>query len=58
MIYLYKEWYSETSASIWMRGIRANTVCRYRTTMMAESHYRILKRDFLSLFGRPVFIQI
>ena len=33
-------------------------ICRYRTSVMVESHYRILKRDFLSIFGRPVSIII
>ena len=54
LAYLYKDWYSRKWSQIWMRSVKEDYVCRYRTSMFAESHYRILKRDFFSQFGRPV----
>jgi hypothetical protein len=54
LLYLFREWYDEKWATIWLRSIREDSVCRYRTSMFAESHFRILKRDFFSQFGRPV----
>ena len=52
--YLYNEWYKLSSCNIWLRAVQEKFLCRYRTSMFAESHYRILKRDFFSMFGRPV----
>ena len=52
--YLYHEWYNLSACNIWLRSVQSEFVCRYRTSMFAESHYRILKRDYFSIFGRPV----
>ncbi len=54
LIYLWKEWYDMENCKLWMRAAQEKFICRYRTSMFAESHYRILKRDFFSNFGRPV----
>lgn len=54
--YLYHEWYSLNYSKIWMRAAREDSICRYRTSMFAESHFRILKRDFFTMFGRPVLL--
>jgi hypothetical protein len=54
LYYLYNEWYNLKDSEIWMRSSREDYVCRFRTSMFAESHFRILKRDYFSMFGRPV----
>ncbi len=54
LYYLYNEWYNLKNSQIWMRSSREDYVCRFRTSMFAESHFRILKRDYFSMFGRPV----
>ncbi len=54
LVYLYKHWYEDKKSKIWMRSAKEESVCRYRTSMFAESHYRILKRDYFAQFGRPV----
>jgi hypothetical protein len=54
LCYLYNEWYNLKNSKIWMRSARPGVLCRYRTSMFAESHFRILKRDYFSMFGRPV----
>lgn len=54
LVYLYNNWYNHKNSKIWMRSAKEDSVCRYRTSMFAESHYRILKRDYFAQFGRPV----
>ena len=56
LCYLYNEWYNLKNSQIWMRSFNESYVCRYRTSMFAESHFRILKRDYFSMFGRPVLL--
>ena len=56
LCYLYNEWYNLKDSQIWMRSYKEDYVCRFRTSMFAESHFRILKRDYFSMFGRPVSI--
>ncbi len=38
--YLYHEWFKPEQFFLWARSNNPETVCRYRTSMFAESHFR------------------
>ena len=50
--YLYCEWYSPDKWVLWARSSYSR-IGVLRTTMVVESHWRILKRDYLYKFNRP-----
>ena len=51
-VYLYQRWYRESWFKRWARSTRV-TIPIGKTTMMIESQWRILKRDFLINNPRP-----
>ena len=50
--YLWNEWYSPTQWTLWARS-SSNEISILRTTMVIESHWRMIKRDHLYKFNRP-----
>ena len=38
---------------LWARSSVATEVCIFRTTMLMESHWKVVKRDYLPKFFRP-----
>lgn len=40
LAYLYYEWFSKDQFFLWARSSNETFVCRYRTSMFAESHFR------------------
>jgi hypothetical protein len=50
--YLWNEWYSPAQWTLWARS-STNEISILRTTMVIESHWRIIKRDHLYKFNRP-----
>ncbi|KAI9243341.1 hypothetical protein BDA99DRAFT_449198, partial [Phascolomyces articulosus] len=50
--YLYNRWYKESWWNTWARSTRT-AIPIIKTTMMIESQWRILKRDFLVNSIRP-----
>jgi hypothetical protein len=38
--YLYYEWFAREQFFLWARSSKEDIVCRYRTSMFAESHFR------------------
>lgn len=50
--YLWNEWYIPTHWALWARS-SYNKISILRTTMVIESHWRMIKRDHLYKFNRP-----
>jgi hypothetical protein len=50
--YLWNEWYSPSQWTLWARSTN-NEISVLRTTMVIESHWRMIKRDHLYKFNRP-----
>ena len=46
-VYMYVHWYSRAQWKLWARAGNPSTVPEFRTTMMAEAHFKILKYMFL-----------
>ena len=40
LAYLYYEWFTTDQFYLWARSSNSKLVCRYRTSMFAESHFR------------------
>ena len=51
--YLYVNWYKPGQWGLWARSSCPREIPVLRTTMIVESHWRRIKRDFLSRFNRP-----
>lgn len=51
--YMWKEWYCSERWILWMRAGCENKISVLKTTMIMESHWKVLKRDFLYKFFRP-----
>ncbi|POG60244.1 hypothetical protein GLOIN_2v1847703 [Rhizophagus irregularis DAOM 181602=DAOM 197198] len=51
--YMWKEWYCAERWVLWMRAGCENKISVLKTTMIVESHWKVLKRDFLYKFFRP-----
>ena len=51
--YLYVNWYCEEQWKLWARAADPNQIPVVKTTMIAESHWRTLKHDYLHRFNRP-----
>ena len=49
--YLWTNWYQNNTWMLWARA--ANSEKLFKTTMLIEAHWKIIKRDFLSKFFRP-----
>ncbi|KAL1989584.1 hypothetical protein VTN49DRAFT_6781 [Thermomyces lanuginosus] len=51
--YLFTSWYSEGQWKLWARSAEPNSIPTVKTTMIVESHWRILKHNYLHRFNRP-----
>jgi MULE transposase domain len=50
--YLWVEWYSKEKWKNWARSCKSD-IPVLKTTMIVESHWRIIKRDYLYKFHKP-----
>ena len=51
--YLWTNWYQKKLWILWCRAAIEDQFCIFRTTMLMESHWKVIKRDFLPKFFRP-----
>lgn len=51
--YLFVNWYKADQWKLWARSTCPEEIPVLRTTMIVESHWRRIKRDFLNRFNRP-----
>lgn len=51
--YLWSNWYRPQTWKLWARAANDTEIPVLRTTMIAESHWRVIKHDFLHRFNRP-----
>ncbi|CAG8701309.1 5282_t:CDS:2, partial [Ambispora leptoticha] len=51
-IYLWEHWYREELWVLWSHSAY-DKICLFRTTMLCESHWKVIKQDFLPKFFRP-----
>jgi hypothetical protein len=51
--YLYVNWYCPEQWQRWARAAHPAEIPVVKTTMIAESHWRTLKHDYLHRFNRP-----
>ncbi|ORX62304.1 hypothetical protein DM01DRAFT_232854, partial [Hesseltinella vesiculosa] len=51
-VYLYSNWYTSNEWNMWARSTR-DAIPSSKTTMMVESHWRVLKRVDLLNHNRP-----
>lgn len=54
--YLWTNWYCEDKWGWWALSSKEDRIPLGRTTMLVESHWKVLKRDYLYKFVRPVGI--
>ncbi|CAG8815111.1 20890_t:CDS:1, partial [Gigaspora rosea] len=52
-IYLWNSWYQKEAWVLWARSAVPGKICLFRTTMLCESHWKVIKRDYLLKFFRP-----
>src|ERR1044072_910863 len=50
--YLWTNWYQKEYWVLWARAANYE-LCLFKTTMLIESHWKVIKRDFLPRFFRP-----
>src|SRR5688572_30587014 len=50
--YLWINWYQKEMWILWARS-SATEICIFRTTMLTESHWKVIKRDYLPKFFKP-----
>jgi len=50
--YLWTNWYQKEYWVLWARAANYE-LCLFKTTMLIESHWKVIKRDFLPKFFRP-----
>lgn len=53
LVYLLQNWYGAKEFMTWGYRNEAHGIPMTRTTMVVESHWRVLKTRFLSLHNRP-----
>lgn len=51
--YLWTNWYRKEIWILWARSAIQERICIFRTTMLSESHWKVIKRDYLPKFFRP-----
>lgn len=51
--YLWCNWYQYHLWILWARAATPNEICIFKTTMMLESHWKVIKRNYLPRFFRP-----
>ena len=52
-VYLWTNWYRKEIWILWARSVIQERICLFRTTMLSESHWKVIKRDYLPKFFRP-----
>ncbi|CAB4409818.1 unnamed protein product [Rhizophagus irregularis] len=52
-VYLWTNWYKKEIWILWARSAIPEKICMFRTTMLSESHWKVIKRDYLPKFFRP-----
>jgi len=50
--YMWINWYEKKHWTLWARAANYE-LCLFKTTMLVESHWKVIKRDFLPKFFRP-----
>lgn len=51
--YLFTYWYAPEPWKLWARSANPDRIPVLKTTMIIESHWRVVKHDFLHRFNRP-----
>ncbi|CAB5383528.1 unnamed protein product [Rhizophagus irregularis] len=51
--YMWMNWYQKDHWILWARAANSNELCLFKTTMLIESHWKVVKQDFLPKFFRP-----
>ena len=51
--YFFTNWYCDEQWKLWARSANAMEIPVLKTTMIVESHWRVLKHQFLHRFNRP-----
>lgn len=52
-VYMWNNWYRIEMWKLWTRSVIADKICIFHTTMLVESHWKVVKRDFLPKFFKP-----
>lgn len=52
-VYLFQNWYHPAKWPLWSRASHPTMIPRLKTTMITESHWRLIKHDYLHRFARP-----
>jgi len=51
--YLWTNWYQRSRWNLWARAAFSEKISLFRTTMLVEAHWKVIKRDYLPRFFRP-----
>ena len=51
--YMWTNWYQKNIWILWARAGNPEKIGLYRTTMLVEAHWKVIKRDYLPKFFRP-----
>ncbi|CAG8653296.1 28384_t:CDS:2 [Gigaspora margarita] len=51
--YMWCNWYRKETWILWARSEIPEKICLFRTTMLCESHWKVIKRNYLPKFFRP-----
>ena len=51
--YMWCNWYQFNLWILWARAATPNEICVFKTTMLVESHWKVIKRNYLPRFFRP-----
>lgn len=51
--YMWTNWYQKNHWVLWARAADPEKICLFKTTMLVEAHWKVIKRDFLPKFFRP-----
>lgn len=51
--YMWMNWYQKDHWILWARAANSDELCLFKTTMLIESHWKVVKQDFLPKFFRP-----
>ena len=51
--YMWTNWYQKSTWRLWARSASSEKMSLYKTTMLVEAHWKVIKRDYLPRFFRP-----
>ena len=51
--YMWCNWYQFNLWILWARAATPDRICIFKTTMLMESHWKVIKRNYLPRFFRP-----